>query len=312
VTPEVSVVIPTRDRWHLLSARALPSALEQEGVDVEVVVVDDGSTDDTKEQLKGLAEPRVRTVRNVEPKGVAAARNAGIAAASGDWIAFFDDDDVWSPRKLSVQLDALRRSGASFAYCGVVALDEDGTPTALIEAPPVDDLVSSLLRRNTLPAGSSNVLVAKERLQHVGGFDEELSYIADWDLWLKLALSASAVACPEPLVGYVRHRGRMRLGGRAAVAELRRFEEKHASVGLRLDPSSFVGWIAGEHRRAGRRPQAIGAYLRAGLLYRDPAHFVRAGATVFDWRGAGLRRLLHLSRPSPGPEFVTPEWLRNR
>src|SRR5919109_858912 len=98
--PDVTVVIPTKDRWDLLSTAALPSALGQEDVDLEVVVVDDGSTDETPDHVVGLRDPRLRIVRHDRSLGVAQARNAGIRAANSDWIAFLDDDDVWAPRKL--------------------------------------------------------------------------------------------------------------------------------------------------------------------------------------------------------------------
>jgi glycosyltransferase involved in cell wall biosynthesis len=91
--PDVSVVIPTRDRSRLL-VLALRSALRQREVDLEVVVVDDGSGDDTPEVVAGLRDARVHLVRHPGPHGVSAARNSGIAAARGRWIAFLDDDDL--------------------------------------------------------------------------------------------------------------------------------------------------------------------------------------------------------------------------
>src|SRR5688572_3616095 len=103
--PDVSVVIPTRNRWELLSTGALPSALAQEGVEVEVHVIDEGSSDATSQELERLNEPRVHVIRHDRPHGVAQARNAGIAAARGQWVAFLDDDDIWAPQKLRRQID---------------------------------------------------------------------------------------------------------------------------------------------------------------------------------------------------------------
>src|SRR5258708_17351459 len=124
---EISVVIPTRDRWPLLESRALRSALEQEDVDHEVIVVDDGSTDETSERLEGLGDPRLRAVRLNRSGGMAHARNAGIETALGTWVAFLDDDDVWSPCKLRRQLDAARSARADLVYAGAVAVDEHGS-----------------------------------------------------------------------------------------------------------------------------------------------------------------------------------------
>src|SRR5215218_5096689 len=98
--PDVTVVIPTMDRWRLLSERALHSALTQEQVDLEVVVVDDSATDETAIGIAGLNDERVRVIRHEQPQGLQRARNVGIAAARGDWVAFLDDDDVWAPWKL--------------------------------------------------------------------------------------------------------------------------------------------------------------------------------------------------------------------
>src|ERR671931_448444 len=116
--PEVTVVVPTHGRWDLLSTAALPASLGQEGVDLEVVVVDDGSTDATAEGLARIEDPRLRVVRHDRPHGVAQARNAGIAAARGEWVALLDDDDLWAPWKLRAQLDAAVAERAVFAYGG--------------------------------------------------------------------------------------------------------------------------------------------------------------------------------------------------
>jgi glycosyltransferase involved in cell wall biosynthesis len=118
----VSVVIPTRNRWALL-ARALASVLDQEGVTLEVVVVDEGSTDETPARLAALTDERVRTLRNDSPTGVANARNRGISAARGEWVAFLDDDDFWAPTKIRAQLDGCAAGEADFSYTGLVTTD---------------------------------------------------------------------------------------------------------------------------------------------------------------------------------------------
>src|SRR5213592_4830183 len=110
--PEVSVVIPTHSRWDLLSTAALPAALAQEAVVLEIVIVDDGSTDSTAERLAEITDTRVRVIRHERARGVAQARNAGIGAARGTWIALLDDDDLWAPDKLRTQLDTATSEGA--------------------------------------------------------------------------------------------------------------------------------------------------------------------------------------------------------
>src|SRR5688500_342442 len=97
-SPEVTVVIPTRDRWNLLERRALRSVLAQEDVRLEVVVVDDGSSEPAPPSIE--RDERVRVVRHETSRGVPAARNTGIGEATAAWTAFLDDDDLWAPRKL--------------------------------------------------------------------------------------------------------------------------------------------------------------------------------------------------------------------
>ena len=97
------MVVPTHNRSRLLTT-TLRSVLWQHDVDLEVIVVDDGSTDDTAQVVAGLGDPRIRRVHHPTPQGVSAARNRGIAEATSDWVAFVDDDDLWAPDKLTRQL----------------------------------------------------------------------------------------------------------------------------------------------------------------------------------------------------------------
>ncbi|MBA2640000.1 MAG: glycosyltransferase family 2 protein [Nocardioidaceae bacterium] len=159
--PEVSVVIPTRNRWRLLEARGLASALCQQDVSLEVVVVDDGSTDETPRRLASLNDDRVRTIRNERGTGVARARNSGMAAARGEWIAFLDDDDIWAPRKLRLQLDAAAQASADFVYGGVAHLDDELRVLATFAPPAPDRGHQALIAGISLPAGASNVLARR-------------------------------------------------------------------------------------------------------------------------------------------------------
>ncbi len=106
---DVSVVIPTRNRSTLL-AMALRSVFHQQDVELEVIVVDEASTDDTSTMLATIGDARVRVIRNDAPHGVSAARNSGAAEARGEWLAFLDDDDLWAPTKLARQIHAAEDS----------------------------------------------------------------------------------------------------------------------------------------------------------------------------------------------------------
>jgi glycosyltransferase involved in cell wall biosynthesis len=284
---EVTVVIPTWNRWRLLSQAALPAALAQQRVDLEIVVVDDGSTDETPDRLAELAarEGRVRVVTHKSRRGVAQARNAGIEAAQGEWVAFLDDDDLWSPEKLRRQLLAARAANAELVYSGAVMLDTAWR--AIAEEPPPSpvDLARTLLSRNLVPAGCSNVMATRKLVRRHGGFDEQLYQLADWDLWLRLALDARAACTPEPLVGYATHLENMVIETRSDVLqELDYLQRKHEAVsrayGVRFDRLWLARWVAGSNRRAGRRLRASALYLRAGLEHRSRRDVVRAGSVL--------------------------------
>jgi glycosyltransferase involved in cell wall biosynthesis len=279
--PEVTVVVPTHSRWDLLSTAALPSSLGQEEVDLEVVVVDDGSADSTAARLADVEDPRLRVVRHDRPRGVAQARNAGIAAARGAWIALLDDDDLWAPRKLRIQLDAAAAESAVFAYGGAAALAEDRTWVYSLAPPDPETLTSVLLERNVLWGGCSNVVVRSDVVRRLGGFDERLFQLTDWDLWIRLSQAGRAAACSEVLVGCIEHQRSMLLTSEDDVfAEFDYVEEKHRAAreaaGIRIDRRLFTRWVALGHRRAGRRFRAAGIYAAAVLRNRDPGSLARA------------------------------------
>ena len=118
----ISIVIPTRDRPKLL-LETLHYVLRQCEVELEVLVVDDGSTERVAETILELADSRVRVLRNDAAKGVSAARNRGIDEAQGDWVAFSDDDDLWAPHKLEMQLASASEYRSDWAYGGAVAIN---------------------------------------------------------------------------------------------------------------------------------------------------------------------------------------------
>ena len=316
----MTVVIPTRNRWPLLSTAALRSALEQREVDHEVVVVDDGSTDETPERLAELArtEPRLRVVRHEESRGVAQARNAGIGIAEGTWIAFLDDDDLWSPRKLRAQIDAAEPIGAGFVY-GVAAWLNANRELLYCPAPPDPaGLASQLLTWNVVWGGGSNVIARSELVRRLGGFDERLFQLADWDLWIRLALASRAALSEEIVLGYVMQPQSMLLTDRQDVfKELDYLVEKHAAAsarhGVEFDRARFSRWVALGHLRAGRRREAAGTYVRGALGYRDPTSLARAAGALLGPgtipTGRSLLAKLRGSQPSGMLIVDEPSWL---
>ena len=315
--PEVTVVIPTRDRWELLSKHGLLSALRQENVDCEVIVVDDGSVDGTVSRLSEIHDSRLRVIRHEQARGMAGARNAGIAVARAEWLAFLDDDDLWSPRKLRVQLDAARLTGADFVYAGAVLVYETGALLAADRVPNAGDLSSLLLEGDVIPAGASNILVRTDLVRGLGGFDEDLPYSADWDLWIRLSLAAQAEACDEILVAHFKHGGNDLFRSRPdVVAEFDRVIKRHAGDvrpgAARHGRRGLAEWLVHEYREAGfSRPRA---YLEA---MRAQPTLLRAVGTAGHLLQERARRAVAstVRRPSAGASatvgdaVAAPDWL---
>jgi glycosyltransferase involved in cell wall biosynthesis len=274
--PEVSVVIPTRDRWSLL-ARSLRGALAQQDVTLEVIVVDDGSKTEAPHELLPSPDPRVVVCRSDASRGVAHARNAGIERASGDWIAFLDDDDLWAPGKLRGQLDCVAAAPADFVYSAAVVVDASLRSTRLLRPPTPAELEESIAVQNAIPAGQSNVLARAALVRELGGFDERLSMIADWEMWIRLAAAGTPQPCPEVHVAWVIHEANMHLVDRGSRAEFEYLAGLHLRdpVTRRRAEIFEAKWRAHGHRRAGERVAASREYLRTGLAQRSPAMLLR-------------------------------------
>jgi glycosyltransferase involved in cell wall biosynthesis len=307
-SPEVTVVVPTHNRWDHLRRAALPAALGQRDVELELIVVDDGSADQTPRRLAELADPRLRVLRNDVAMGVAQARNRGVAVASAPWVAFLDDDDLWSPWKLRRQLDAVGAvEGAGFAYAAAVFLDGAGAPLRPDPAPPAETVARELRSRDVV-GGPSTVLARTELVRELGGFDHALSVLADWDLWLRLAELAPAAACPEVLVAYREHGDNMSAETAQGVfAELDLLRRRHA-LGSELDGVEFTRWVAGHQRRAGRPLAASRAYLHGARQFRSGALLVRGLGMPLGERAMGIPARLRALRGKQA-EVVSPDWV---
>jgi glycosyltransferase involved in cell wall biosynthesis len=296
-SPEVSVVIPTRNRWRTLAHRGLRGAFAQQAVSVEVVVVDDGS--DVPPPADGLFEdPRLQVVRHKRRAGAAAARNTGIRHAQAEWIAFLDDDDMWAPEKLSATLAAVRRAGADFGYSSALVLDAQSRPIQIVHAIAPERLSDALRRANALPAGASNVVAKGSLLDATGGFDEAFSATADWDLWFRLARAGRGAALAEVLVAYPE--GSWLLDDEPRFREdCERLEEKHR--GVSVDWRGYECWVADIYGRAGRRGDSARRYFDAWLRHRDIKLLLLAGGALVGRRS--IERLRGVQAIEP------PQWL---
>jgi glycosyltransferase involved in cell wall biosynthesis len=202
--PLVSVLIPVYNGAADVGA-AIDSALAQRGCRVEVVVVDDGSTDATPQILAGYGD-RIRAVRqnNRGAKQLAGTRNHTATLARGDWLAFLDHDDLWQPDKLQRQLEVAEQNSADVVYTNAQNFGAVERVAALRSDPatmPEGDLLEPLLRDNFLVM--SSVLMKRSLFEAVGGFTETPEVSEDWDLWLKAAAAgAKFAAIGDPLTLY--------------------------------------------------------------------------------------------------------------
>ena len=311
--PEVTVVIPTRDRWSLLQRRALRAALGQEDVRLEVVVVDDGSAEAAP---PGVNDARVRVVRHETSRGVAAARNTGIAEARAPWTAFLDDDDVWAPWKLREQLDRLAAEGASFAYSAVAHTDLTGRVITIDEAPPAEVLHDRLRAGRVIPGAASNVVVRTELLRELGGYDSRLFILEDPDLALRLVHRARPAACGAVHVAYLQHEGARHLRDIDRLLKAYAyFRTKHPDVSPYVI-ENHLDWVLSQHRRAGRKIAAAHLCWTAARHRRSPRWFGRALASLAGNRARRAVRRLGRGRravaappprQAPHPEL---DWVR--
>ncbi|MFL6283999.1 MAG: glycosyltransferase family 2 protein [Pyrinomonadaceae bacterium] len=193
----VSVVIPTYNLARFLP-EAVASARAQSWPDLEIIVVDDGSTDDTPEVLERLArEGELRCIRQ-ENAGASAARNRGIHEARKGWVAFLDADDFWLAGKLSAQFEALEgKPSAAFSFTDERLRFEDGTETDRASRATDAPLLPQLLAGNIF--ATPTALVRRDCFDAVGLFDARLRTGEDWDMWMRLAAHFESARVALPL-----------------------------------------------------------------------------------------------------------------
>jgi glycosyltransferase involved in cell wall biosynthesis len=300
--PLVSVIIPTRRRIDLVT-RAVSSVLRQSEENFELIVVDDASDDGTAERLVELSktDARIHLLRNATPQGAPGARNRGIAASRGEWIAFLDDDDEWMSTKLERQLERLKADTSAVACtCSYLALSSSGA-SRLVHVPDSVTL-PRLLAYNCL-GSASGCLCSGSVVRDIGGFDLEFKSAQDFDLWVQLRQRGNIVACTEALVVHRAHeRPRITSSMHAQYLGARHFYFKYRGVmnpALRRHRLSVVCYMMSRQttRALSRRarylmlsvrnpyPRYSIAHLRSGLprlladavrawlalLYRKPA-----------------------------------------
>lgn len=247
-SPTVSVIIPCFDGERYLE-EAVTSVLGQTHADVEVVVVDDGSSDRSLQVLEGLGDRRLRVIRQPHA-GVAAARNRGVRESTGPYVAFLDQDDTWLPEKLELQLACLRRSPElGLVYSDFYVTDADARHQArwsdrypLYRGRVFDRLIAT----SVIPI--STVVLPRAVFEAAGGFPPQYRYVEDLALLLGVAARHPIDVVRVPLARYRRHPASVTqvLGLEVAVGELK---------------SLCAEWVAADGSRAPVIRRALGQYL---------------------------------------------------
>lgn len=188
---KVSVIIPTYNRETTI-ARAIQSVIDQTWPNYEIIVVDDCSTDHTRDIVEGFEDDRIRYVYLEQNGGASHARNTGMRLAQCEYIAFLDSDDEWMPEKLEKQMYEMLQmpEQVGIVYCRMRARQEGKVP---IVCPPLSmdrerlagNLLAELIEDNLI--GTPAILIKKKCLEQVGGFDESLSCLEDWDMVCRIA-----------------------------------------------------------------------------------------------------------------------------
>lgn len=204
----ISVIMPAFNSASYIS-ESINSVLSQDYANIELIIINDGSTDNTASIIKECLDNYEQTdskrfkVQYVETvnQGVSAARNHAIKIANGDWIAFCDADDVWFPSKISNQLRQL--NGCSWSYTDSYYMGEDyaeNTRRSDLSSLPCGHIFEQLITENIIT--TSSVLVRKSILLECGGFDESLEALEDWQLWLTIASKYEISLIVEPMLNY--------------------------------------------------------------------------------------------------------------
>lgn len=200
----VSVVIPTFNRAQFI-IRAIRSVLAQSYENFEIIVVDDASQDDTIERVLGFDDMRMNLIRHSVRKGAQAARNSGLRAARGDFLAFLDSDDEWMPEKLAQQIKYFERGNNDLGVVSGICIQEfeDNSPNRLLTPELGDDAYTTLLSRPEMP--TQTMLIKRECFEIIGELDETIRAYQEWDLSIRLAKHYRYEVIPEILAIYHIH-----------------------------------------------------------------------------------------------------------
>ena len=299
--PLVSAVVVAYNKAGVL-ADSIRSVLRQTYRPLEVLVVDDGSTDTTPQVVRSFGD-RVRYLRK-ENGGEGSARNLGIREARAPWVAFLDGDDLWLPHKLEVQMGVCERARDLLAVqCSAYCVNDRLEVIEARSCVPARDRLLDFLLFNNLPAFASTLVAQRDVLLRLGGFGEDLVILSDWDMACRLARAGTLRSVPDFLVLYRHYPGNrsrnVEIHIRPGVRSLARlFAAPNLDPWLRKrEPqvwARFYAMLAGGYARNRNWRGALAWSWKA--LWTSPA-------VVPYLAGMPLRRLMHRLRPPPRISF---------
>lgn len=201
--PLVSVIIPTHNRASHIESTVL-SVLNQTYQNLEIIVIDDHSIDNTQKILDTIKDSRLKVIKNNRKKGAPGARNTGILYSKGEYLAFLDDDDYWYINKIDEQITKFNNSMSSIGlvYCGY-SIMENHKITAMINPKWKKNVLKKILKQNIV--GSPTPLIKRECIENVGLFDEAFVSCQDWEYWSRVAIDYEFDYVPKILSNYQIH-----------------------------------------------------------------------------------------------------------
>lgn len=232
--PKVSVVIPAYNAMGYLP-ETLESVLKQTFTDYEVLIINDGSSDNIVEWASTLKDPRVRVISQ-HNQGVSVARNTGIAQAQGEYIAFLDADDLWEPTKLEKQVNCLEDNPTvGLVYAWTAVINPEGKLTGTVFSYEAEGNVWETILVHDIVCNGSCAVVRRSCFEKTGGFDPNLSGAADFDMWTRIAAHYPFAVVKEPLVHYRKAPNTMSKNRQKMMQDFRlTLEKRYQSVPLEL------------------------------------------------------------------------------
>jgi glycosyltransferase involved in cell wall biosynthesis len=296
--PKVSVVIPTYNHEQFIG-QALESVFSQTFRDFELIVVNDGSPDDTEEVLRPHIESgKIQYIRQ-ENQGVAAARNRGAAEARGEYLAFLDDDDCWPPDKLEWQV-AMMESCDAVMVAGINDSERlPLSPEVISKAPPLIPSTCEFFKRNMI-GSPGQTLIRRTAFEAVGGFDAEIWGMDDYDLWIRLSQQGQIQKHWKLALHYRYHDSNASLDGVRMASSLKKVISKNFGIAGMSQKSKFerlgyryhfnyfgkkMIWKAGARLFSGEFSNALDSFINGmesywGRMLKDPVLFGMVVLTI--------------------------------